>query len=75
MKEPSSSNGFAITRAVTKNGNALLLINPHTTFFFRAEQQAISDEGLNVYGAVTWDQFFVYQGFTTGLDGCTLQAG
>ena len=23
----------------------------------------ISDEGLNAYGAVTWGQFFVYQGF------------
>ena len=22
-----------------------------------------SDEGLNVYGASTWGQFFVYQGF------------
>ena len=22
-----------------------------------------SDEGLNAYGAVTWGQFFVYQGF------------
>ena len=25
----------------------------------------VSDEGLNVYGAVTWGQFFVYQGFNT----------
>ena len=23
----------------------------------------VSEEGLNVYGAVTWGQFFVYQGF------------
>ena len=22
-----------------------------------------SDEGLNAYGAVTWGQFFIYQGF------------
>jgi acyl-homoserine-lactone acylase len=41
----------------------LLLINPHTSFYFRSELQATSDEGLNVYGAVTWGQFFVYQGF------------
>ena len=28
----------------------------------------MSEEGLNAYGAVTWGQFFVYQGFneTTG---------
>ena len=23
----------------------------------------VSDEGLNAYGAVTWGQFFIYQGF------------
>ena len=23
----------------------------------------VSEKGLNVYGAVTWGQFFVYQGF------------
>ena len=23
----------------------------------------VSEEGLNVYGAVTWGQFFIYQGF------------
>jgi acyl-homoserine-lactone acylase len=61
--EPSGSNGIAIAPSDTLNGHALLLINPHTTFFFRSELQATSDEGLNVYGAVTWGQFFVYQGF------------
>jgi acyl-homoserine-lactone acylase len=40
-----------------------LLINPHTSFFFRAEAQMVSDAGLNAYGALTWGQFFVYQGF------------
>jgi acyl-homoserine-lactone acylase len=67
LPEPSGSNGFAIAPANTTNGHALLLINPHTTFFFRAEQQAVSDEGLNVYGALTWGQFFVYQGFNDRL--------
>jgi acyl-homoserine-lactone acylase len=43
--------------------HALLLINPHTSFFFRSELQMTSDEGLDAYGAVTWGQFFVYQGF------------
>ena len=43
--------------------HALLLINPHTSFFFRAEVQMVSEEGLNAYGAVTWGQFFIYQGF------------
>lgn len=27
------------------------------------EVQLVSEEGLNTYGAVTWGQFFVYQGF------------
>ena len=61
--EPTGSNGFAIAPANTRDGNALLLINPHTSFFFRSELQMSSDEGLNAYGAVTWGQFFVYQGF------------
>ncbi len=62
-REPAGSNGFAIAPSRTANGNALLLINPHTSFFYRAELQVTSDEGLNAYGAVTWGQFFVYQGF------------
>jgi acyl-homoserine-lactone acylase len=57
------SNGFAIAPANSATGNALLLINPHTSFFFRSEQQMTSDEGLNAYGAATWGQFFIYQGF------------
>ena len=51
-------------RAVQHHGHhALLLINPHTSFFFRSELQMVSDEGLNAYGAATWGQFFIYQGF------------
>lgn len=61
--EPGGSNGFAIAPARTAGGHALLLINPHTTFYFRPEVHIASDEGLNAYGAVTWGQFFVYQGF------------
>lgn len=61
--EPSGSNGFAIAPENTADGHALLWINPHTSFFFREELQMSSDEGLNAYGAVTWGQFFVYQGF------------
>jgi acyl-homoserine-lactone acylase len=57
------SNGAAIAPANTLSHHALLLINPHTSFFFRAEVQVTSQEGLNAYGAVTWGQFFVYQGF------------
>ncbi|HEX7240225.1 MAG TPA: penicillin acylase family protein, partial [Longimicrobiaceae bacterium] len=63
FREPSGSNGFAIAPQNTAAGRALLLINPHTSFFFRSELQATSDEGLNAYGAVTWGQFFIYQGF------------
>jgi acyl-homoserine-lactone acylase len=62
-KEPSGSNGFAIAPSNTANHHALLWINPHTSFFFRSEVQMVSEEGLNAYGAVTWGQFFVYQGF------------
>jgi acyl-homoserine-lactone acylase len=62
-RAPTGSNGIAIAPARTVDGNALLLINPHTSFFFRSELQMTSDEGLDAYGAVTWGQFFVYQGF------------
>jgi acyl-homoserine lactone acylase PvdQ len=57
------SNGFAIAPSRSASGNALLYINPHTTFYFRPEVQMSSNEGLQVYGAVTWGQFFIYQGF------------
>jgi acyl-homoserine-lactone acylase len=63
FEEPTGSNGFAIAPANTRDHHALLWINPHTSFFFRSETQVTSDEGLNAYGAVTWGQFFIYQGF------------
>ena len=62
-RETSGSNGIAIAPKDSADGHALLLINPHTSFFFRSELQMTSDEGLEAYGAVTWGQFFVYQGF------------
>jgi len=61
--EPRGSNGIAIAPRLTRDGHALLLINPHTSFFFRSELGMESDEGLHVYGASTWGQFFIYQGF------------
>jgi len=61
--EPTGSNGAAIAPSNTANHHALLLINPHTSFFFRSELQMASSEGLDAYGAVTWGQFFIYQGF------------
>ncbi len=61
--EPTGSNGIAIAPSNTKERHALLLINPHTSFYFRSELQVMSDEGLNAYGAATWGQFFIYQGF------------
>ena len=60
---PGGSNGFAIAGERTESGNAMLLINPHTSFYFRGEVHVVSEEGLNAYGAVTWGQFFIYQGF------------
>ena len=62
LKE-TGSNGFAISPSKSATGNALLWINPHVPFYFRSEVEMVSEEGLNVYGAVTWGQFFVYQGF------------
>jgi acyl-homoserine lactone acylase PvdQ len=61
--EPTGSNGMAIAPSNTTGHHALLLINPHTSFFFRSELQMSSDQGLDAYGAVTWGQFFIYQGF------------
>jgi len=57
------SNGFAIGPQKSASGNAMLYINPHVPFYFRSEVQLVSQEGLNTYGAVTWGQFFIYQGF------------
>ncbi|MGE3332950.1 MAG: penicillin acylase family protein [Rhodospirillaceae bacterium] len=62
-REPSGSNGIAIAPELTADGAALLLINPHTSFYFRSEAHVTSAEGLDTYGASTWGQFFVYQGF------------
>ena len=62
---PGGSNGFAIAPSRTASGHAMLWINPHTSYYFRSELQMVSEQGLNVYGAVTWGQFFVYQGFNS----------
>jgi len=62
-ENPTGSNGFAFSPKITASGNAILYINPHVTFYFRPEMQMVSGEGLNAYGAVTWGQFFIYQGF------------
>jgi len=62
-EELTGSNGFAFSPKITESGNSILYINPHVTFYFRPEVHMVSEEGLNVYGAVTWGQFFIYQGF------------
>lgn len=61
--DPQGSNGIALAGSRTASGHPLLLINPHTSFHFRSEYHMASDEGLNAYGAITWGQFFIYQGF------------
>jgi acyl-homoserine-lactone acylase len=63
FREPVGSNGIAISPKLTRDGHALLLINPHTSFFFRSEMEVSSDVTPAVYGAATWGQFFLYQGF------------
>ena len=65
--EPRGSNGFAIAPRLSASGHALLMINPHTSFYFRPEIHMVSEQGLNAYGAVTWGQFFIYQGFNDKL--------
>jgi acyl-homoserine-lactone acylase len=65
--EPTGSNGFAIAPRLAAGKHALLMINPHTSFYFRPEVHMVSEEGLNAYGAVTWGQFFIYQGFNERL--------
>ena len=59
----TGSNGFAFSPKITQSHHSILYINPHVTFYFRPEVHVVSEEGLNAYGAVTWGQFFVYQGF------------
>ncbi len=65
QEKTDGSNGFAIAPSRTQNGHAILYINPHTTFYFRPEVHMVSKNGLNAYGAVTWGQFFIYQGFNS----------
>lgn len=60
---PTGSNGFAIHPDKSVSGNSLFLINPHTSYYFRSELHVNSEQGLRAYGAVTWGQFFIYQGF------------
>jgi acyl-homoserine-lactone acylase len=59
----TGSNGFAIAPSRSASGHAMLYINPHVPFYFRSEVGLNSKEGLHAYGAVTWGQFFIYQGF------------
>lgn len=66
LPQLTGSNGVAISPKITMDHHSLLLINPHVSFYFRYELQMVSDQGLDAYGAVTWGQFFIYQGFNAG---------
>lgn len=59
----TGSNGFSISPSRSASGHSMLYINPHVPFYFRSEVGLNSEEGLHAYGAVTWGQFFIYQGF------------
>ncbi|MCA6074307.1 penicillin acylase family protein [Fulvivirga sedimenti] len=61
--ESKGSNGMALGPSRTKSGKAMLLINPHVSVYHRLEAHLNSEEGLDVYGAVSKGQFFVYHGF------------
>lgn len=63
IKAGTGSNGFAVGPSKSASGNAILYINPHVTFYYRSEMHVVSEDGLNVYGAATWGQFFIFQGF------------
>jgi acyl-homoserine-lactone acylase len=63
LQDVTGSNGFAVGPSKTRSKNAILYINPHVTFYYRSEVEMSSEEGLSAYGAVTWGQFFVFQGF------------
>ncbi|MEI6486112.1 MAG: penicillin acylase family protein [Sphingomonadales bacterium] len=63
LAEPAGSNGMTLAPSRTTSGDAMLLINPHTSFYFRSEAKVESGQGLDAYGASTWGQFFIYQGF------------
>jgi acyl-homoserine-lactone acylase len=63
--EPGGSNAMALAPSNTATGHAMLMINPHTSFYFRPEIHVASQQGLDAYGAVTWGQFFIYQGFNS----------
>jgi acyl-homoserine-lactone acylase len=67
IEEPAGSNGMALAPSRSTSGDALLLINPHTSFYFRSEAKVESGQGLDAYGASTWGQFFVYQGFNRNV--------
>ena len=41
----------------------MLLFNPHVSVYHRLEAHLVSEEGLDVFGAVSKGQFFVYHGF------------
>ena len=43
VRASPGSNGFAIAPRTRPDGHALLLINPHTSFFFRSELQVTSE--------------------------------
>jgi hypothetical protein len=58
MKEVQTGSMVLLWLPKTASGNAILYINPHTTFYFRPEVQVHSEEGLNVYSAVR-DNFFL----------------
>ena len=47
--EPKGSNGFAIAPSKSATGNALFLINPHTSFYFQAYVMSVTSGFVNVF--------------------------
>lgn len=67
-QKEAGSNTMALAPSRSKSGNALLLINPHVSFFEggqRYEAHLISEEGLNVSGFAMLGDFYIWSGFNS----------
>jgi len=66
MLDEPKAQWNAVSGELTSSGNAMLLINPHTSFLFRPEKCNVSAKPGTERGLWSCDlggQFFVYQGF------------
>jgi acyl-homoserine lactone acylase PvdQ len=65
MKPRKQNNGFALAPSKTTSGNYFIYQSTHYFFISDLRYKYSSEEGLNVYSAVTWGQFLSIKGLTT----------